>query len=260
MRPIWTGTLSFGLINIPVRLYSASVSRQFNFKLLAKEDLCPIGYVRVCKNDHREVSYNDIVKGYEYQKGDYIVLQDEDFKKANAKKTESIEVLNFTSETKIDSTLLEKPYYMEPDKKASKAYVLLREAMKKSGKVAIARFVLRSKEHIGMLKAEENVIMLIQMRYASEMRPSDELNIPEKSKYSKKEIEMAISLINQLTEPFKAEKYKDTYSKELEKVIEQKAKGKKIKSVRQIPLKETSSDEIFAALKKSLERQRARTG
>src|SRR5215211_1486354 len=142
MRALWTGSLSFGLINIPMKLYSATQEHGLNFDMLHKKDLSPIRYARICKADGKEIPYKDIVKGYEYQKGDYVVLVEEDFKRANIKKTKSIEMIEFTKESEINPLYYEKPYYLEPDKGADKAYVLLREALLKSKKVGIAKFVL----------------------------------------------------------------------------------------------------------------------
>lgn len=257
MRSIWSGSLSFGLINIPVRVYSASEERALKFHLLDKHGHCPISYLKVCRGTAKEVKYEDIVKGYEYQKGDYVVLTDEDFKKAAPKKTKLIEIVSFVDESEIASEYIDKPYFIEPDKKAQKAYVLLREALKRAGKVAVAKMVLREKERIAMIKPEGRVLMLIQLRYEDELREPEGLNLPEEGAYSKKELDMALMLIDQLVEHFNASEYKDEYTEELKKVIAQKAKGKPIK----VPGKDavpvsTNMQDLMKVLRESLEKEK----
>ncbi|HCP08386.1 MAG TPA: Ku protein [Candidatus Moranbacteria bacterium] len=252
MRAIWQGSISFGLINIPVRLYSATKERKLSFNYLRKEDLCPIKYVKVCRNSGEEVPYDDIVKGYEYKKGDWVVLSDEDFKKADVKKTNTIEVFQFASEKEIDPSLYEKFYYLEPVKEARKAYVLLREALKKSKKVGIAKFVLRTKEKLAVVRPMDNLIILDAIRFADEIREPEELNIPGKEKIENKDIEIAVKLIDQLTEVFKLEKYHDTYTEELERVISEKSKGKVPEAKGEIPVPVTEMEDIMAKLRESL--------
>lgn len=256
MRAIWTGALSFGLINIPVRLYSATATEErISFDMLHKKDLSPIRYARVCKSDGHEIPYNEIVKGYEYQKGDYVVLSDEDFKKASPRKTKTIDILDFAKETEIDTIFYEKPYFLEPDKGAEKAYALLREALKKSKKIGVASFVLRNKEHLAAIKPYGKAILLNQLRFQEELRKPEGLNLPDSSKARGKEIEMALALIDQLSEPFKPAEYKDTYQKELKKIIEAKAKGKKIQVKDEEPESSTEVVDLVAMLKASLKKQ-----
>lgn len=259
MRALWSGALSFGLINIPVKIYSASKDRALKFRMLDKHSLCPIGYVKVCKTDNSEVRPEDIVKGYEYEKGDYIVLSDEDFKRANAKKTSTIDIVSFTDAKDIDPKFFDKPYYIEPEKKAEKAYVLLREALKQSNKVGIARYVLREKEHIGILKPDNRMLILEQLRFTDEIRDPEDLRIPGKADYSKKELDIALELINQLSEPFKPTEFKDTFTEELKEVIETKAKGKRPKKKGKKPeINATEITDFMSILKKSLERSKQR--
>ena len=165
MRSIWKGALSFGMIHIPVRLYSASKSRELKFKLLHKKDLSEIRYARICKADGKEIPWEEIVKGYEYQKGDYVVLTEEDFEKADIKKTRTIEILDFTDENEIDTLYYSSPYYLEPEKGAGKAYALLREALKRSKKVAVGRFVFRHHEHLGVVRPHGDLLVLHQLRH-----------------------------------------------------------------------------------------------
>lgn len=250
MRALWRGTLSFGLINIPVKLYSASLERSLSFKLIDKHGNCPISYVKVCRNNGKEVSKEDIVRGYEYQKGDYVVLDAEDFKKAAPKKTELIEVLHFADED-IDAKYVEKPYYIEPDKKSAKAYILLRDALKKSNKIAVARFVMKDKEHVAAIKPEDNILILNQLRYEDEIR-KPALELP-KATYSKSEMDIARALIDKLTQKFDPKKYKDTYTEKLEKIIEAKAKGKRVKITKDVKVPtDTNMKDLIKMLKKSL--------
>lgn len=257
MRPIWSGIISFGLINIPVRLYSATAEKGPDFDLLHKKDFSPIRYARICRSDGKEIPWEEIVKGYEYEEGDYVVLADEDFKKADLKKTKSIEVTEFVSEESIDTSLFEKPYYLEPDKSSAKAYALLREALKKSGKVGIVKFVLRMRERLGIIKPHRNMIILNQMRFANELRSEKELELPEEDLISQKDIDLALLFINQLTTSFDPKKYKDEYREELEGVIEEKIKGKTPKARGEAPEPSDVKD-LMSLLKKSLERERQR--
>jgi DNA end-binding protein Ku len=258
MRALWNGTLTFGLINIPVRLYSASFTRALNFHLIDKHGNCPISYMKVCRSNHKEVPYQDIVKGYEYQKGDYVVLDERDFAKAAPKKTGWIEVLQFSNANDIDVKYFEKPYYMEPDKKSGKAYALLVDALADSGKVAIARFIMKDKEHIAAIKPEGNMLVLNQLRYQDEIR-KPEIEIPQ-TKYNKDEMEMALALIKKLTRKFDPKKYKDTYTEKLEKIIKAKAKGRKIKvsADKEVPV-DTNMRDLIKMLKKSLNEKKPTT-
>lgn len=259
MRAIWTGSLSFGLINIPVRLYSATEDHALSFDMLHKKDLSPIRYARICKADGKEIPYEDIVKGYQYEDGDYVVLVDEDFKRANIKKTKLIEITDFIDEKEIDPIYYEKPYYLEPGKGADKAYLLLRESLKKSKKVGLARFVLHNREHMATIKPYEQIIVLDQIRYKSEIRNPSSLQAPEQVKTSSQEINMAIKLIDQFTSHFHPEKYHDTYSEELMNIIQEKAKGKKHRAVKGKEPKVTDMKDIMRLLKDSLETHKRKT-
>ncbi len=254
MRSIWSGSISFGLINIPVKIYSASEERALKFHLLSKREHCPISYLKVCRSTNAEVPYADIVKGYEYQKGDYVILTDDDFAKVAPRKTKTIDIVNFAEEKEVPSLNIDKPYYIEPDKKAEKAYALLREALKRSKKVGIATWVLRNKERVAMVRPEGNALAIIQLRYADEVRSAEDLHIPDKVAYSKRELDMALMLIKQLSEKFAISNYKDRYTEELQKIIAKKAKGKPIK-VAKDEEEPTPTDmrDLMEALKRSLE-------
>lgn len=226
MHSIWSGSISFGLINIPVRLYSATDENTPSFSLLHKKDISSIRYARICKEDGKEIPYQDIVKGYEYEKGKYVIIDEADFNRASAQKTGRIEIVNFSKEDEIDSILFEKPYYLEPDKGADKPYSLLREALRQSHKVAIVKYVFRNKDHLGIIKPHKNVLILDQLRFADEIRSTEGLNLPKKEDVLKKEIDMALKLVDQLTDKFDINAYHDTYTEKLQEVIEDKIKGK----------------------------------
>jgi DNA end-binding protein Ku len=257
MRSIWSGAISFGLIYIPVRLYSASESQGLDFNMLRRGDNCRIRFVRVCRETGEEVPYEDIVKGYEFSKGKYVILEDEDFARANVKKTKTIEIINFVNADEIDTKFIEKPYYLEPDPAAKKVYALLRESLKQSNKVGVARFVLRTREHIAILKAEDEVIVLNQLRFASEIRKPDDLDLPENENLNERELEMAVKLVDQLTEPWQPEQYKDTYTEDLLRIIQEKIEGKEAEPVEEEPIPIEVTD-LFAKLSQSLEMAKER--
>ena len=259
MRAIWSGALSFGLINIPVKIYSASEERALKFRLLDKHGNCPISYAKICRATQQEVKYEDIVKGYEYQKGDFVILTDKDFKRASPKKTKLIDVMNFVAEEEVSAKYIHQPYYIEPDPKAEKAYVLLREALKKSKKVGIASIVFKDKEHLALIKPEDKALMLITLRYNDEIRSASHLALPKKVDYSQKELEMALMLIDHLQAHFNAKEYHDTYTEDLKKMIDKKAKGKPVKIIEEEePALTTDMRGLMEMLKKSLEKETKR--
>lgn len=251
MRAIWTGSLSFGLINIPVRLFSGAESKQgISFRQLSKKDLSPIQYLRVSRETGEEVPYEDIVKGYEYRKGDYIVLSDEVFEEAEKGKRSTIDIKQFADQDEIDVRLFKKPYYLEPQKGANRSYALLNEALKLSGEVAVATFVLRNREHLATILPAGKLLILNELRFASEVRDVKELKLPDEEP-EKQEVDMALALIKQLSRPFDKESYKDSYTTKLQKAIEAKLEGKDFKEGEQ-PQRPATRD-IMASLKASLE-------
>jgi DNA end-binding protein Ku len=253
MRAIWTGSLSFGLVNIPVRLYGASEERALNFHLLDKNDLSPISYQKVSHAGKKIVSQRDIVRGYKIN-GQYIILSEEDFRKADARKVDTIDIVQFADDRDIEPEYYDKPYYIEPQKKSAKAYALFRDALQKSGKVAIARYVLRGKEHIGAIWTDGHVLILDQLRYLDEIRSPRDLNVPQKTGYSDHEMQMARALIDSQTRAFDPREFKDTYADQLRRLIAEKAKGKKTKIKAEEPIEATDVSEILEMLKKSLEK------
>jgi DNA end-binding protein Ku len=225
MRAIWTGSIGFGLVNIPIKMYSAVEESSLDLDMLDKKDHANIGFKRVNKNTGKEVPWANIVRGYLYNER-YVVLDDIDFEKASPEKTKHIEITQFIDEKEIDSTYFEVPYYLEPDKSGGRAYSLLRDALKKSEKAGIGLFVMHKREHIAIIKALDDVLVLNRIRFPQEIRSHKDLKIP-KEKPKPNELKMATSLIDQLTEPFDPKKYHDDYTGKLMKIIEAKAKGKK---------------------------------
>lgn len=251
MRPVWSGALSFGLINIPIRLYSASYERTLNLDMLHKKDLSPIRYAKICKAEEKEVPYEEIVKGYEYEKGEYVIITDEDFELASSVNTKLIEIDSFVNEDEVDTMLYDKPYFLEPGKGASKAYSLLNEALKKSNRVGVGIYVFHTKQHVGLIKPHGKALILQQLRYVSELKDLSEIELPA-AKAQPKELNMALKLIEQMEDHFQAEKYKDTHTEELMSIIAQKTKGKKPPKKKAAEPKITHVDDLMAKLKASL--------
>jgi DNA end-binding protein Ku len=253
MRPIWNGSVSFGLIHVPVNLYPAVKEGRISFHYLREKDLCPIGFQRVCKETGEVVPAEEIVKGYEYEKDNYVVLTDEDFASASVEKTETIEIVQFINADEVDSMLLEKPYYLEPTKGAAKVYSLLREALARSNRVGLARFVLKTREYLGIVKPKGDMIVLDQMRFQEEIRDASDLHIPEKAEINKKELDVAIQFIDELTAPFKSEEWHDTYNAALMELIEKKLRGEAVRRAHAPRRTATAAPDIMAQLKESLE-------
>ncbi|MFP9098370.1 Ku protein [Flavobacterium sp. RHBU_24] len=256
MKAIWKGSISFGLVNIPIKLYSGTQSHRIELDMVRQKDKCQIQYVRVCKKDGKEVPWEDIAKGYRKENGDYIIIDKSDFEKIAPEKTQTIDIFEFIKEEEIPSKFLEKPYIIEPEKSAKKVYALLRDALKKSGKVGLCKFVMRTTQHLGILKVEEDAILLIQIRFNDELRDPDEAGlIPKDITISKKELDMAMSIIDQLTDTFDPEKYKDTYKDDLIKMIKAKAKTKDGEKPAPAPRKRKTAaakDDLLDQLKASL--------
>lgn len=228
MRSIWKGSISFGLVNIPVKMYAASQTKEISFKLLHKKDMSEIRYARICEVEDKEVPWDEIVKGYEIDKGNFVIFDEKDFEKIDLKKTKTIEILSFINESEIDPVYYVKPYFLEPDKNGERAYSLLRAALKKSKKVGLAKYIIRNKEHLAALKFYDDMIIINEMRYASELISHEDLKIPTTEKNNSNEMEMAIQLINQLTTSFDPKSYHDTYTEKIKNAIKQKSKGKPV--------------------------------
>ncbi len=251
MRSIWTGAISFGLINIPIKLYSAVQSSSLDLDMLDSKDHSNIKFQRINEHTGKEVKYKDIVKGYKID-DKYVVLEPGDFQAADAEKTKTIDIISFVSEQEIDSIYYEQPYYVEPDKGSAKAYALLRGALQISKKVGITSFVLRNKEGLATLKPYKDVIVLNRIRFSQELRDPAELTLPPVAKTKSKEIEMANKLVEQLTEKFDITEYKDTYTDKLLDIIKSKAKGKKLTTPK-MKVVHKQNDDLMSMLKASLE-------
>lgn len=251
MHSIWDGSINFGLVNIPIRMYSgANTHEGLRFDMLRKSDKSPIKYKRVAASDGKEVPYEDIVKGYEVEKGSYVVVTHDDFEKANAHKSKNISIQQFVDKTEIDGRYYEKPYYLEPDKNAEKTYALLREALEVSGKVALVSFVIRGRENLAVIEPIETALVLNQLRFPADLHSLGGLNIPNE-KPTKEELKMAMELINKGSKHFIAEDWHDSYTEELLETIKDKSKGKIVKSKLESP-KPTEVKDIVKALKASL--------
>ena len=251
-RPSWRGMISFGLVNVPVNLYTAVKPEIHAMNYLRKDDLCPISYKKVCRVTGEEVPYGDIVKGYEYREGDFVVLDDADFKKADVKKASAIEVAVFVDEKDVDPKYVEKPYYLEPQKKAHTAYALFRDAMARSRKVGIGLFVMRDREHLVMLKPEGRAIVLLQLRFAASLRDTEGLDLPGPVDVPKNQMELALELVKKFGGAFKPQDFKDTYAASLRSIIAAKARGKSVHVREEKEPRETEVEDILSKLKESL--------
>jgi DNA end-binding protein Ku len=250
MRAIWTGAIGFGLVNIPVKIFSATQGSELNLDMLDKKDHANIKFQRVNANSGKVVPYENIVKGYKLD-DQYVVLSDEDFEKASAEKSKIIEIDQFVDLKEVDSIYYETPYYLEPEKSGIRPYALLRDALKKSGKAGIGTYVMRSKQSLGLIKVMGDALVLQKLRFAEEIRAMEELNIPDTTT-KPAELKMALALINQLSGKFDVEKYKDTYTDQLLKLIKAKAKGKKF-TAPAMRVVHSKSKDLMAQLKASLE-------
>ena len=253
MRPIWNGTISFGLVNIPVGVYSATRSERLAFHFLHEKDMGRINNVRICQVCGQEVPYDDLVKGYEYEKGEYVALSEEDFEKAAVETSKNISIMDFVEVEEIDPMFFDTPYYLVPGKNADHAYIILRETLKQSEKAGIARVAFREREHLAAVKPHGRALMLDIMHFPEEITPASELELPaEKTSVKEKELKLAEQLVDSMTDKFDPKKYKDTYREELEELIEKKLKGKpvRVKTAKRKPT--TNVVDITALLQKSL--------
>jgi DNA end-binding protein Ku len=254
-RAIWKGSISFGLVNIPIALYPATRREEFKFRLLRKTDLSPVNYKRVAEKDGKEVPWDQIVKGYEYEKGKYVVLKDEDFQRVDVEATQTVDIQDFVELDAIDPIFFYKPYYLEPQKGGDKAYALLRDALKDSKKVGVAKVVIKTREYLAGVKPEDGALVLELMHFADELADTSKLHIPKKVEIGKREITMAKSLIDSMSSKWNPEKYKDDYRQALMEVIEEKveAGGKEIEEKPKKAPKPTKVIDLVSVLQKSLE-------
>ena len=227
-RSLWKGSISFGLVSIPVELYPAEDRKEFKFSMLDKRDLSPVGYKRYSKLSGREVEWSDVVKGYEYEKDHYVVLSDEDFKRANAKASRTIEIQSFVGDSEIAPEFFETPYYLVPGERGEKVYALLRETLRSTHRVGIGQFVLRSSQHLAAVKPSGRALMLVMLRYANELKDTSGFELPaaglKDARVTPKEIELAKRLIDDMTEQWNPGRYEDTYHEDLMARIREKIK------------------------------------
>ncbi len=228
-RAIWKGSLAFGLVNVPIELHTAVRDSRPRFRMLHRQDESPIEYQRVCRRDGKPVAWEDLVKGYEYAKGQFVVLTKDDFETAALEKSRTIEILEFVNGEEIDDRYFEQPYYLAPAQGAERAYAVLREALRKSGYIGVSRFIMRETQHLAALEVAGDALVLTMMRFAQELVDTAPLNLPDKSIVRDKELDMAEKLVGSLTGEWHPEKYKDEYRENLMRVIEAKIKGKRPK-------------------------------
>lgn len=251
MRTLWKGGIQFGLVYIPIKLYSGVTTHNIDLDMLREDDKCPIKYMRVCEKDGKEVPWSKIVKGF--KKDDhYVVLDNEDFEKVAVKNTKSLEIFQFVKVEDVSPRYFKKTYLIEPEEAAGKTFNLLRKSLEKSGYAGLCRYVLRQREKIGLLKSAEDHIYLLELYWHEDLRPLSDTKAP-KSEVSKKELDMAETLINQMKGDFEPEKYKDVYQESLLKIISSKDKGKKTKTrKKEEEIDMTEADDLLEQLKASL--------
>jgi DNA end-binding protein Ku len=254
-RAIWSGTISFGLLNVPVKMYSAVSSQKISFRELRESDGSRVRHKRVAEADGEEVSYDDMVKGYEISPEQYVILTREEIEELAPEKTRAIEIQDFVDVAQIDPIYFNQPYYLAPDKSSERAYSLLARAMEESGKAAIARFVLRNKEHLSAIRSNGKFLTMATMRFADEIVPPERLDdvLPQDGeKPAARELEMAEKLIESLSGEWDPEAYKDEYREQLLSLIERKARGEAIVAAPTEEPKPTKAPDLMAALEESL--------
>jgi DNA end-binding protein Ku len=263
-RGLWKGAISFGLVNVPVELFSAEKrSSELDLTMLDKRDLAPVGYKRYNKSTGEDVPWAEIVKGYEYEDGRYVVLSDEDFRRANVEASKTVDIQAFVDLKDIPPAYFETPYYLSPGKRGEKAYALLRDALKKSGKAGVATVVIRTRQYLAAVMPQDDVLMMNTLRYASELKAAADLNIPASALHARataKEIDMALRLIDDMAEKWKPETFKDTYRDDLLARIEEKVKAGQTEQI--TPPEKGKREpagaqviDLMALLKKSVERK-----
>lgn len=261
-RPLWRGAISFGLVHIPVVLSSAENRNNFDLTMLDRRNMKPVGFKRYNKETNKEVGWDNIVKGYEYEKERYVVLTEEDFKRANVEATQTVDIVAFVDAGEIAPTYFETPYYLVPDKRGEKGYALLRETLKTTNKIAIATVVIRTRQYLAALIPSADVIVLNTLRYKNELKSAKDLDVPsgnlKASGVSSREIEMAKKLVDEMTDRWKPDRYRDTYHDDLMKLIDKRIKAGKTEVITEAgedeakPAKGEVID-LMALLKRSVE-------
>jgi DNA end-binding protein Ku len=263
-RVLWKGAISFGLVHVPVSLYPATRSESLSFDMIDKRDFSPVGYKRYNKRTGEEISRENIVKGYEYEKGEYVVVTDEDFKQANVEATQTVDIVAFVDAAAVAPYYYDTPYYLEPGKRGEKGYTLLREVLRRTGRVGIANVVIRSKQHLAALIPLERMLLMNTLRFAHEIRPASELNLPEEglNGLSEKEVAMAERLVDDMTEKsWDPTQYKDTYTADLMAQIEKKIQSGETHAITPAsadeaePRKGAEVIDLVSLLRRSLEKK-----
>jgi DNA end-binding protein Ku len=261
-RSIWKGAISFGLVHIPVEMHTAVSERSLDLTMLDRRDFSPIGFRRYNKQTGKEVVWDDIIKGYEYADDEYVVLSDEDLRRANVKATQTIDIVTFVDAALVPLTYYEQPYYLAPAKGGDKVYALLRETLRQAGKIGIATVVIRTKQHLCALVCIDDAIVLNTLRYADEIRAPDDLELPtqglKQAGISDKELAMAMSLVEGMSEPWKPEQYHDTYREDVLALVQKKIKARQTRTITQpepgesAPARSDNVVDLVALLQQSL--------
>jgi DNA end-binding protein Ku len=258
-RALWTGSLSFGLVNIPIQIHTAVKDTGPHFRMLRKKDKARIQFQRVAESDGEVVAWEDIVKGYEYAKGQFVVLTPQDFEKAALEKDRVIDIQDFVEADAVDDRYFDKPYYLLPGKGGDKAYALLRDAIKTSGRIGVAKFVLRSKQRLAAIESIGDALVLSTMRFRDELARLDEYDFPETEKVDKKQLQLAQRLIEEFAADWDPEKYTDDYRENLMKVIEAKRARTKPELEPEADPQSAKVVDLMERLRKSLGTKRAHT-
>ena len=263
-RALWKGAITFGLVHIPVELYPAEERKEFKFSMLDKRDFSPVGYKRYSKKSGKEVDWNNVVKGYEYEKDQYVVLSDEDFRRANVKASQTIDIEAFVPAGEIPPQYFDTPYYLVPTERGQKVYALLRETLRSTGRVAVAQVVIRTAQHLAAVVPVGKILMLNTLRYDDELRPTKDFAVPaeglKSAHVTSKEVDLAKRLIDDMTESWKPSEFKDTYHQDLMQRIKEKIKKGETKEITEPESGETEEPrsaqviDLAALLKQSLDK------
>jgi DNA end-binding protein Ku len=252
-RALWKGSISFGLVNIPIELHTAVRNHRPKFRMLHAKDKSPVKFERVCIRDGHPVAWEDLVKGFEYAKGHFVVLTKEDFQAAAVEKTRAVDIIDFVKAEEIDDRYFETPYYLVPVKGGERAYALLREAIRESGRVGIAKFILREAQHLAAVEVIENAIVLTVMRFADELVDVKQFDFPANDAVRKAELDMAKALVNSLDAEWDPAKYTDEYRENLMRIIKAKMKGKQVQLEPTTEPRQAEVVDLMERLRRSLE-------
>jgi len=257
-RAIWKGSVSFGLVQIPVELHVAEDTNEISFRQLDKHDFSPVGYERVNKRTGKKVAWEDIVRGYEWDRNEYVVLSDDELARANVEATHTVDIIAFVDRAEVDPIYFEKPYYVTPSKQGRKAYALLRDTLVESDQIAIAQIVIRTRQRLCALMPRDGALVLVTLRYQHDLRAADDLDVPKEAGVTAAEKKMAEMLVKSMHDHFHPEKYKDTYHDDVLALVEKKAKAGEINTVAELPAEPRAAAraknvvDLMDALKRSL--------